>query len=189
MARFSFLTWGTTVPSLPQTPFSLLLIFFLSSYAHAQDWSLQAGISALEEGDDRYRPGILLHAGYLEYSARYSYFEQSFGPVRQRTHILNVTRSFSIPEFDIVAIRLGLSPLLEHTRIQFPFEKDESFNRNEFAWNLGACLGVFWELKESNGFRIQAAWDISLYPAGFLGGILLATGRKQLISISAGMAL
>lgn len=171
---------------------SLFVFITLSratAYAQEQTFDLQLGLSALEEGDDRYRPGFHIHFGWNAYSLRYFFFQQSFGPVRQRTHLLTGSRSFPIPGFEILSARFGLATLLENTRIRYASDIDQRFDRDQNPFNLGFLLGICWEYKNNGPLRLQAAWETALYPAGLIGGLLLSTGRKQMLSFSAGVAL
>lgn len=143
----------------------------------------------MEEGDDRFRGGVNLHLGFNSYSARYFYFMRSFGPVEENTHLLALSQSFPIPGTKFLWGRLGFAPLLEMTKLKYSKNEDQTFNKNEAQFNLGFLLGIFAKFAESGPVTFQIAWESALYPAGLTGGILLATGRKQLISLNMGILL
>lgn len=143
----------------------------------------------MEEGDDRFRGGLNLHLGFNSYSARYYYFMRSFGPVKESTHVLALSRSFPIPGMKFLWGRLGFAPLLETTKLSYSKQEDQAFDTKEAQTNLGFLLGVFMQVTNSGPLSFQIAWESALYPAGLTGGILLATGRKQLFTLSAGMQL
>lgn len=152
---------------------------------------VEAGVSAIEEGDDRYRGGLHVALGLGAYSADMYYFSLKFGKVKTTTQVFALSRSFQIPGIEFMALsgRVGLAPLLETTNLNFDSEADQFFNRDEHQWNFGVLFGVFWEYPNSSLVRLRLAWDAALYPAGINGGILLATGRKHLLSLSVGLAL
>ena len=155
----------------------------------AEGLSLQVGLAAMEEGDDRYRAGGALDLSWHAYSARGFYFEQNFGPVKRSTYLVEFTRSLVLPPIQMFAARVGLAPLLERTQLHYQASKDQAFNRNEYEWNVGLAFGIFWQFHDQGRLRFQVAWDSVIFPAGLNGGILLATARKNLLTLSAGMKL
>ena len=85
--------------------------------------------------------------------------------------------------------RIGIAPLLETTNLSFDTEADQAFNRDEHEWDFGVLFGVFWEYPSSSLVKLRLSWDAALYPAGINGGLFLATGRKNLLSLSVGLAI
>ncbi len=175
---------------LKRTLALLLLVFTPFAQARDEGLEIQFGMAALEEGDDRYRAGGLLHVAWNPYAARYYFFEYDFGPVANGLHLLELTRSFVLPGFQALFGRVGVAAALDHTRIHYDSSSDADFNRNEYEWNGGLVFGVYWSPDTRGGpLRFQFAWDSAVFPAGVNGGILLATGRKHTLSLSAGMSL
>ncbi len=111
--------------------------------------------------------------------------------MKTTTQVFALSRSFQIPGIEFMALsgRVGIAPLLEKTSLSFDKEADQTFNRDEKEWDFGVLFGIFWEYPSSNLVKLRLGWDAALYPAGINGGVLLATGRKNLLSISVGLAI
>lgn len=170
--------------------FILLIFSFEQILAEeAKSWDFQAGLSVFDEGDDRFISAYNLHFAYTGYSLRYFYTNKEFGPVFQETHLLAVSKDFFFEKIPWVSLRLGLSPLMEKTSIKFDSTEDASYNRKDTRLNLGTFFGLFSEYTIYRKLKVQISWESALFPAGVLGGFLLATGRKQILSLSLGAQL
>ena len=53
--------------------------------------------------------------------------------------------------------------------------------------NAGLMLGLSYDLYTAKSMTVTASWDAHLFPAG-QGILLLVTGRKQVIGVTAGIA-
>ena len=60
------------------------------------------------------------------------------------------------------------------------------FNQTDQKFNLGLYLGVSWKNTFWKHWYVNVSCDSAIFPAGLVGGLLLATGRKQLISVAMG---
>jgi hypothetical protein len=148
-----------------------------------------AGLSAVEEGDDRLRPAVSLHGAINEsYALRMYYYGREFGPVREDTVIISGHRRFSLFGKDFIRAQLGVAMMDEITKISYSKAEDKSRNEEEHSTNIGGAVGISISTPPSFGpLYAHLSWDSHIFPAG-VGGILLSTGRKQTISIVAGAA-
>lgn len=156
---------------------------FLSHQATAME--IGAGATAMEEGDDRMRPGTSLHLGFNPTTfARAFLLGRSFGPVKERTTAIEVMR-----RFPMVAPYLngafGLSALQESTEVK---GVDARAGKSQTFYNAGGAFGIYLETPPSSTLSCSLGWESHLYPAG-IAGVFLATGRKQFISLTAGLAI
>jgi hypothetical protein len=148
-------------------------------------FELGLGMSAIEEGDDRLRPGILLHASaWDQYSSRLIYYGRKFGPVTERTLIISAYRHLDI--FRMLNNRflyggLGLAFMNEQTVIDLPGDKDSENNPN-----LGFTFGLHGDIPIKGPIFIRASMESHMFLAG-LAGVLLANGRKNVVSITSGV--
>lgn len=143
------------------------------------------GLLLVEESDDRPRPGIMLQLGDKNYESRFFYYARTFGPVVEHSWLLTFANNFPLPIMKHLFGSMGFVLLQESTYISFA-SRDRDFNTREDRFNLGGYLGLHWTYQYWNRWFLQFGWDASLFPAGTTGGILLATGRKQLITFSTG---
>ena len=150
---------------------------------------LAAGLSAVEEGDDRLRPAVSLHGAINEsYALRMYYYGREFGPIREDTVIISGHRRFSLFGKEYIKAQLGVALMDEMTKISYSKAEDKSRNEEEHNTNIGGAVGISVSLPPSLApFYAHISWDSHIFPAG-VGGILLSTGRKQTISIVAGAA-
>jgi hypothetical protein len=148
-----------------------------------------AGLSAVEEGDDRLRPALSLHGAINEtYAFRMYYYGREFGPVREDTVLISGHRRFSLFGTDFIKAQLGVALMDEITKISYDKAEDKKRNEEEHNTNIGGAVGISISLPPHLApFYAHLSWDSHIFPAG-VGGILLSTGRKQTISIAAGAA-
>lgn len=156
----------------------------------ANSLELAAGMAAVEEGDDRLRPAVALHAAINDfYAFRMYYYGREFGPIREDTIIISGHRRFSLFSTNIIKAQMGIVLMDEATKISYDKSADKEKNEEEHNANIGGAAGISISLPASAGpFYGHFSWDSHVFPAG-LGGILLSTGRKQTLSIVAGMTL
>ncbi len=155
----------------------------------SQAVELAAGLSAIEEGDDRLRPAISLHGAINEsYALRMYYYGREFGPVREDTVLISGHRRFALFGTEFIKVNLGVALMDEFTKISYSKSEDKSRNEEEHNTNIGGAAGISISLPPSMApLYAHLSWDSHIFPAG-VGGILLSTGRKQTISIVAGAA-
>lgn len=156
----------------------------------AKSSELAAGMAAVEEGDDRLRPAVTLHGAINElYAFRLYYYGREFGPVREDTIIISGHRRFALFNTDIIKAQIGVVLMDEATKISYDKSADKENNEEEHNGNLGAAAGISISLPAMmRPVYAHFSWDSHVFPAG-LGGILLSTGRKQTLSLVAGMVL
>jgi hypothetical protein len=146
---------------------------------------LEAGFNATEEGDDRMRPGTTLHLGIDPTTfARAFLLGRTYGPVKEKTTALEIMRRFPVSGAYLNGA-FGLSFVQEQTEIA---KVDDREGLSQTYYNAGAAFGMYLELPPNSTFRCGLGWEAHLYPAG-IAGIFLATGRKQFISLTAGLAI
>lgn len=170
--------------------FGICLSLTISIQADAAE--IFTGVSAVDQGDDIFRPGILIegHLGKNLIFGSY-YVKRTFGPVTE-----SLTSLYGGLEKDLfkalpITARIGLSFLKESTQIDHSDLSDAEDN-----FSLGALLGASYKI-DFSGFILHAAWDSHLYPVGLNGSfpegasamILMATGRKHTLSLQIGVAL
>ena len=170
--------------------FGISLSFTLAIQADAAE--IFTGVSAVDQGDDIFRPGILMESHFSKNIMIGTYYvKRTFGPVTE-----SLTSLYGGLEKDLfkvlpIAARIGISFLKESTQIDHSDLSDAEDN-----FSLGALLGASYKLNLS-GFILHAAWDSHLYPVGLNGSfpegasamILMATGRKHTLSLQIGVAL
>jgi hypothetical protein len=150
-----------------------------------------AGFTAVEEGDDRIRPGAALHVGINDaVTSRLYFYGRENGPVREETYLASVNRRWSLFKSDSVTANIGLAVMNERIKLDFDKAEDEAFNEDESNYNAGLAFGVAWSLPKTAGpLYMTVAWDSHLFPAGLNGLVFLSTGRKQTITVAMGVAL
>ena len=162
-----------------------LALLFNSGSAHALTHGVSLLAGSVEEGDDRFRPtaGIEVAQGD-KYAGRLFVYGREFGPVIERTYIVSAVRRLPIFGLKYVHAGFGLTALMESTEIDFS-GADRDASRDETKYNLGAIVGMRAEVPDLGLLKLSASWESHLYLAGE-AGILLSTGRKQVIAIGAG---
>lgn len=149
-----------------------------------------AGIAAVEESDDRQRPSYALHAGFHPfYYSRLFYYGRDFGPVEERTTLISFNRRLGLFRSNYLKAGIGGAILSERTTISYNKEEDKPFEKDENKFNAGLYTGIYWEMSLNKPYYLSAGWEAAIFPAGLNGGLLLATGRKQFLSLIVGMSL
>ncbi len=166
---------------------AIYLVFFIvcsESYA-SSGLSLSSGLSALEEGDTRYRPAAWFQTQWSpRWATTLHYWGRSQQPVLQENYLL--TQAYLYPLFGskYFSARTGLVVAWDRTHINrssgSPKKATES-NRN-----LGLHLGIGWQ--SASRLHFEMNWGAHIFPAGY-GVIYLATARKQDISFGLGWSL
>lgn len=144
------------------------------------------GLMALEEGDDRYRPGIMVQLSNGAFDTRIYYSSREFGPVFESSGLWSITGGFPVPISSWLFAHTGIAILQENTRIAYTLN-DSSFDKSDTRYNLGMALGLRLKNQLTKDIHFEAGWDAFLFPAGVTGGILLSTGRKQIFYLGSGV--
>lgn len=164
----------------------LLATYLLPASAHAFD--LSAGLAAIEEGDDRLRPGAALHVGLnQDYFMRGYLYGRTYGPVTERTSLASANYRFgfwgSAKDKGFLGA-LGVATLMEETTVKAdPEGKEDDTVAKQF--NLGMSFGASYRWLFGS-LETSVNWDSHVFLAGS-AGIFLSTGRKQAISLLTGI--
>jgi hypothetical protein len=173
----------------------VLAVAAVSLPASAAAFELAAGFALIEEGDDRTRPGIAVHAALTDfYMARAYYYGREFGPVREETYLLAAGRRFGLFKSNYVVANVGVCAMDERIKLSFDDTDNSavgpSRDRTEENFNFGGTFGISAGLpKSASPLYVGVSWDSHVFPAGLAGGLFLSSGRKQTISILMGAAL
>jgi hypothetical protein len=168
--------------------FWLLIVFFAIPYPKSRaDIQVTPSVAAVSESDDILKPAIGLK-GYFDggFGVTFWGWGRDFGPVQERTMLLTVGKYWSPFSFKNLMVGGGLTALSETTRLVYKDAKED--NQNDTFYNGGGFFALRYSYSLS-GLILDASWESGIFPAGFSGGLLLATGRKQVISLGIGAAL
>lgn len=175
----------------------LLTVLAIAQSSPVSAFELQAGFAAVEEGDDRMRPGAALHVGFNEfYQGRMYYYGRELGPIREETYLVSGGRRFGLFGSPSVTASIGAAMMNERVVVDYgdanpdgtPVDPDQE--RREDNYNVGAAFGIAWSLpKSARPLAFTVSWDSHVFPAGVAGFFFLSSGRKQTISLTAGVAL
>ncbi len=152
--------------------------------AEAVEFRLAGG--AVEEGDNRFRPTVgfefVAPSGLLGAAMVYG---RHFGPVTEQTVIFSGGQPLDLFGSTMVQGLFGVSIISERTAIK---ASDTSVTQTDQSTNVGGLFGIRGKIFTFKAFTIAGSWESHLYPPGF-SAIFLATGRKQLLTLNAGMSL
>lgn len=160
---------------------------FLAAPALAAEFGI--GYGAVDQGDDRLEPAASVHAGLGNYVVNLYYYGREFGPIRQDTYLIGVAHMWPIFGGSGLSAHFGVSLMDERIRIKYIDSLYTANNNAENNFNVGINFGVAWTFlpKGIAPLWAQVAWDSHIYAAGLEGGILLSSGRKQVISLAVGV--
>lgn len=181
--------WRHLLLQLPTTPdrfLSLIIlavfpVFFASFPAQAEQiFSLALG--AVEEGDERYRPewiarSLINGTIYTELH----YYGRIQGRVRQSTQMLTFAYNYPMLGSKYLSARAGVALSRDEAVIRSA-DPDIPTRSNE-AYNLGAYFGL--GVMSTSRLAVSLDWNNAQFLAGS-AGILLATARKQSLSLGVG---
>lgn len=160
------------------------LVFSLALAPKAVAFEMAAGFAAIEEGDDRIRPGVMLHmAPNSFYSGRFYYYGRDNGPASERTFLLSADRRVGVKSSKYLEATYGIA--LMNEQINLEFADSDAFDASENNYNVGGHLGIQADLPAPGPLHMSVSWDSHLFLAG-QGGLFLATGRKMTISLMMG---
>lgn len=145
------------------------------------------GWGFLEGGDDRWQLSNSLQLKIPEtITGDVAYSQMGFGPVTIDTLLLGASKEFKLFYPKNLYGQLGMGYLQTTTKLSFRSEEDQSQNERAIQKNLGLLLGIHWR-SDFNGFwQYGFSWQSYIFAAGPLAGLLLAVGRKQMITASVG---
>lgn len=146
-----------------------------------------AGVGALEEGDDRGRAAAVVQSVFSNnWWTKLYIWGRSYGPVSERSGIFVAGKRFDLFGSKDLRSSIGFSSLAEHTAIDY---KDAPSESSSFtSTNFGVMFGVSYDVFKTKNITISTNWDSHIFAAG-QAILLLVTGRKQIISITAGITL
>ena len=166
----------------------IMLGFFIAmfmSFPVQAEQVLSMALGAIEEGDERYRPEwigrcLIKNTTLVELH----YYGRSQGRVRQSTLMLTTTYNYPLLASKLFSARIGGALSRDQTVIRSSDPDVATLSRD--AYNLGPYLGLGMKL----GGKIVGTldWNNAQFLAGS-AGILLATARKQSISLGVGWTL
>jgi hypothetical protein len=149
--------------------------------------NVSAGVGAVEEGDDRGRGAFILNLHFANnWWTKTSVWGRTYGPVTETAGVLAFGKRFDLFGSKTLHSAVGATSLAENTSIKF---KDSPSDSSSYtSTNLGLMLGLSFELYQSKYATLAASWDSHLFVAGE-AGLLLVTGRKQILGLTAGISL
>ena len=148
---------------------------------------VSAGVGAVEEGDDRGRGAFIINVRFSNnWWTKTSVWGRSYGPVTETAGVLAFGKRFDLMGSKFLHSAVGVTSLAENTSIRF---KDSPSDSSSYtSTNLGLMLGLSYELYHTKYATLAASWDAHLFVAGE-AGLLLVTGRKQILGLTAGISL
>ncbi len=167
------------------------LTFFNISFTPLA-FSLEAGlgITALDQGDDRTVPALSLKVAPNQDFIGYTHYHGvTLGPAHLDLLLVSGARRFNVFRSGFLTAQLGASVLLERVVIQYDSSADADHNDSDLSGNIGGNFGIAINMfPASKLMDLSLSWDSHVFPAG-IGGIFLANGRKQTITLTMGAHL
>ena len=153
----------------------------------AQAVDIATGIGAVEEGDDRGQAAAVVHVGFQnQWYSRFYVWGRSFGPVTETNGILSVAKQTGVFGSKSMMASAGVSLMANQTDITYKGYPEESSSYTNT--NIGLLLGLRYDIITAKKFSLSASWDSHIFAAGD-AVILLVTGRKQILGLTAGISL
>ncbi len=184
--------WG--LPRCPLQPFPLftdrtlrlfiLAVFpaFFCSFPVQAEQIFSLALGAVEEGDERYRPEWIARSlinGH--YYTELHYYGRIQGRVRQATQMLTFAYNYPMFGSKYIAARAGVA--LSRDEAVIRSSDPDTPTRSHEAYNLGAYFGL--GVMSNTRLAVSFDWNNAQFLAGS-AGILLATARKQSLSLGVG---
>lgn len=171
----------------PIAPLLMIAAVLISAPKKLAAAEVFAGVGAVEEGDDRGRGAFIINLRLANnWWTKTSLWGRSYGPVTETAGVLAVGKRFDLMGSKFLQSAVGVTSLAENTSIQFKDAPSESSSYT--STNLGLMLGLSYELYQTKYATLAASWDSHLFVAGE-AGLLLVTGRKQILGLTAGISL
>lgn len=186
---FSLQFASMTANTFKNTSSLLVLLALVCGHgrtAHAET-SLGVGLGAVEEGDDRLRPSLIGELAVTRIGARLTQYGTRYSLVSQQTSLVSMfyTDAFSQAGWKFLNFEVGLWGLRETTKIK---ATAVSAARTEVLSSGGVLLGLSARILDAGLFYSSVNWSSHLYLPG-TAFILLSTGRRQVLSLTAGVQL
>lgn len=144
----------------------------------------------VEEGDDRIRPAVGLNLDIYSLFFHSHFYGRKYSLVTQQSTSIAMGGRFSLPgkgnALKSLKIFIGAAYLREITKIKET--SVSSLAEQDTIQNLGVALGIGWTFIETKHFVSQLNWESHVFPAG-TATVFLSTGRKQMLSLTAGVKL
>jgi hypothetical protein len=163
----------------------IILAIFLSlfgSFPAYADQVFSLALGAVEEGDERYRPEWIARSlinGRLY--TELHYYGRIQGRVRQSTQMLTFAYNYPMLGSKYISARAGVA--LSRDEAVIRSSDPEVATRRNDAYNFGAYFGL--GVMSSTRIALTFDWNNAQFLAGS-SGILLATARKQSLSLGVG---
>ena len=159
--------------------------------ARSGTYEASVGFAAIEEGDDRIRPGLTFHLGLApHYYTRLHLWGRDHGPIEERGYLFGGGRRFELFGSDLLQAQVGVTLMYQGIDVDYaPGPGASSEERSEGNFNIGPAFGIGMMWLDVQPLYLAVHWEGHLFPAGLDGGILLATGRKQVLSLTVGLTL
>lgn len=153
---------------------------------------------AVEEGDNRFRPAagieFVAPSGLLGTIMAYG---RQFGPVTEQTVILAGGQPLDLFGGKTFQGIVGISVVSETTTIKATTTVNATPNttsnttgatQKDQSTNIGALFGIRGQIYSIKGITFAGSWESHVYPPG-ISVIALSTGRKQMLTLNAGVSL
>ena len=175
---------------------TIILAYFVQSAPGSAQPSLWAGGGLLSGGDDRMLPQVSTGVEFADQFYLEALFAgQRFSIVRKQTQIVSAgvysNKLGSLPErlrFVIGVSFFREASQVASAKIASQPKAGESANQSETSYNAGLHLGLRYQIFKIDKFFASVNWESHLFPAGF-AFIFLATGRRHVVSLSAGVEI
>lgn len=156
-------------------------------YGKVMAVDIATGIGAVEEGDDRGQAAALLHLGLAnQWYSRFYLWGRSYGPVTETNAIITAAKQTQVFGSKSLTASAGISVMANQTAITYKDYPSE--NSSYTNTNFGLLLGLRYDIVTTKSFNLAASWDSHIFAAGD-AVILLVTGRKQILGLTAGISL
>lgn len=154
-----------------------------------QALELGLGLTAVEEGDDRFRPAVMGHAGFGEkWFSSFYYYGRNYGPIVERTYVLNIAYRLDVFRFfgtDFMHAGFGVALMNEMTALKFA--GDSANSSTEDATNLGFMVGAYADIPVPGPVFMRFGMESHYFLAGLDGAMAMSTGRKEMLSLVSGV--
>lgn len=153
----------------------------LSYQAYALSTSY--GVAIVEEGDNTLNTGHSLRILHDDVQLSMFYYNDFFGPVSMHSAVVGANKQFQLGSMPIFA-GIGAGILVDYIAIE-----TATFTKHEVEYHAGVFPGLYWRGKWTDRIVWELGWESGLFPAGIVGGIFLATGRRHFLTFAVGVKL
>jgi hypothetical protein len=151
-----------------------------------QSSEILTGFSAIEEGDQRFRPAVTVRVAEISgYGGQTWLYGSRSRYVEENKVIVSGFKSLSLFGTRVMRADLGFSLLFDRQIVKY--FSPEGQRPEEDNFNAGGYFALGWRLPGKK-LVFQLNWESHLFLAG-LAGLYLATGRNQGLTCAIGMQL